>query len=63
MSAAPPDLLVRDVIAAEIAKRKARFDRMPAHWEARRIEEMREIEKLVDQWLALGDEQAAASDR
>lgn len=55
MSAAPPDLLVRDVIAAEIAKRKARFDRMPAHWEARRIEEMREIEKLVDQWLALGE--------
>lgn len=50
----PPDLLVRDVIRTEIAKRKARYDRMPAHWEARRLEEMGEIMRLVDQLLALG---------
>lgn len=54
MSAAPTDVLVRDVIAAEIAKRMAKYHRLPTHWEARRIEEMRGIEGLVDQWLALG---------
>ena len=53
MTAAPTDVLVTDVIKAEIAKRKARYDRLPAHWEARRIEEMREIMRLVDQLLAL----------
>jgi hypothetical protein len=53
MSAAPTDQLVTSVLEAEIAKRKARYDRMPRHWEARRIEEMREIEKLIDQLLAL----------
>ena len=53
MTAMPTDALVVDVITAEIAKRMARYHRMPKHWEARRIEEMREIEKLVDQVLAL----------
>lgn len=53
MTAAPTDVLVTDVIKAEIAKRKARYDRLPAHWEARRIEEMAAIEALIDQILAL----------
>jgi hypothetical protein len=53
MSAAPTDALVTDVMKAEIAKRMARYRRMPAHWEARRLEEMREIERLIDQLLAL----------
>jgi hypothetical protein len=47
------EMLVTEVIEAEIAKRMAKYRRMPAHWEARRIEEMREIEKLIDQLLAL----------
>jgi hypothetical protein len=53
VSIAPTDALVTDVIRAEIAKRKARFDRMPKHWEARRLEEMGAIMRLVDQLLAL----------
>jgi hypothetical protein len=53
VTATPTDVPVTEVITAEIAKRKARYDRLPAHWEARRIEEMREIEKLIDQLLAL----------
>jgi hypothetical protein len=63
MTTAPTDLLVTDVIEAQIAKRMARYRRMPAHWEARRLEEMRAIEGLIDQLLALRgrDGEAAAS--
>jgi hypothetical protein len=50
---APTDALVTDVIKAEIAKRMARYRRMPAHFEARRLSEMAEIMRLVDQLLAL----------
>lgn len=39
-------------IEQAIATLKAKHDRMPAHWEARRAEVMTEVEGLVDQWLA-----------
>lgn len=42
----------RATIAAAVAVLKRKYDRMPAHWEARRLEVMREIDRLVDQWLA-----------
>lgn len=32
---------------------RPKFDRMPAHWEARRLEVMREIERLIERWLEL----------
>ena len=41
----------RATIAVAIAHLKAKHDRMPTHWEARRIEVMREIEALIDRWL------------
>jgi hypothetical protein len=53
VSVTPTDPLVIDLLEAEIASRKAKYDRMPKHWEARRIEAMRDIEQLIDQWLAL----------
>jgi hypothetical protein len=43
-----------DAIKAEIAKLKAKYDRMPKHWEARRIEVMLDIEALVDRYITLG---------
>lgn len=49
---APP---TRADIEAQIAAAKARHDRMPEHWEARRLKVMRDIERLVDQWLAAED--------
>lgn len=48
----------RDELAEAIANLKRKHDRMPRHWEARRLETMREIERLVDQWLATDDGQA-----
>lgn len=44
----------RDTLAAAIKHLKAKHDRMPTHWEARRCEVMREIEHLIDRWLLLG---------
>ncbi len=48
--------VVRDraAIEAEIADRKKRYDRLPVHFEARRIAEMRDIFVLVDELLAMG---------
>jgi chorismate mutase len=43
----------RATLAEAIGHLKRKFDRMPAHWEARRLEVMREIERLIDRWLAL----------
>ncbi len=45
----------RDELAEAIANLKAKHDRYPRHWEARRIEVMAEIERLIDQWLATDD--------
>lgn len=45
----------RDELAEAIAHLKRKHDRMPRHWEARRLEVMGEIERLVDQWLATDD--------
>lgn len=47
------DVLVRHALEAEIAAAKRKHDRMPTHWEARRIEQMNEVMRLVDQLLAL----------
>jgi hypothetical protein len=44
----------RDELREAIAHLKARHDRMPKHWEARRLETMREIERLIDRWITLG---------
>lgn len=41
----------RTAIEARIATLKAKHDRMPKHWEARRLGVMRDIERLVDLWL------------
>lgn len=49
----PTDLLVTAAIEAEIAKLKAKYDRLPEHWEARRLEVMRDIMRLIDQLLEL----------
>jgi hypothetical protein len=38
----------RDGLAEAIGHLMAKYRRMPAHWEARRAETMREIERLVD---------------
>ena len=46
-----PTTIDRETIAIAIAHQKAKYDRMPAHWEARRIEVMREIEALIDRWI------------
>jgi hypothetical protein len=53
VTAAPTDQLVTAAIEVEIATLMRKYHRMPEHWEARRLEVMREIEKLIDQWLAL----------
>jgi hypothetical protein len=53
VSVTPTDQPVTADIEAEIAKRMAKYHRMPEHWEARRIETMRGIETLIDQLLAL----------
>lgn len=42
----------RDAIATAIAHLRAKQERMPKHWEARRLEVAREIDLLVERWLA-----------
>lgn len=44
----------REVITAEIAEKKAKHDRLPAHWVDRRLAIMDEIDDLVDDWIAAG---------
>jgi hypothetical protein len=53
MSAAPTASRTRADLEVEIASLLAKYRRMPAHWEARRIATMRIIEDRVDEWLAL----------
>lgn len=46
------DRATRAEIAEVIAKRKAKHDRLPKHYEAARAEIMDEIDDLVTDWLA-----------
>lgn len=39
-------------LEAAIAEGKARYDRMPVHFEAKRLVTMKAIMALVDQWIA-----------
>lgn len=45
-------VVTREVIAAAIAAKRAKQQRLPAHWEKRREEIAAEIEVLVLEWLA-----------
>lgn len=45
--------LIRAQLTAEIAAKKAKHDRYPIHWEAKRAIVMREIFELVEQINAL----------
>ena len=46
------DQASRAEIEAAIAEQKAKYDRLPAHYERQRTEIMDTIDELVDQWLA-----------
>lgn len=40
-------------LEARIAAAKAKYDRLPHHWEARRIAQMSVVMSLVDEWIAV----------